>query len=154
VNRNSIVNELEAIREANGGILQPEAVVAAASDPNSALHDRFTWDDTEAAHQYRIWEARHLIRLMVTVLPGKEEAPTPLYVSLHSDRKAEGGGYRILTDVLAKRDLREQLLEEALEDLRQLEAKYQQLTELAEVFVASRKVRRQLFAPVAAAREG
>jgi len=37
-------------------------VVAAAQSPDSPLHPCFTWDDSEAAKQWRLEEARALIR--------------------------------------------------------------------------------------------
>jgi len=35
--------------------------VAEATDPSSPLHDRFTWDESEAAHRFRLWQARALL---------------------------------------------------------------------------------------------
>lgn len=58
----SVETELRALADANGGRLVPEAVVDAARDPDSPLHSHFTWDDTEAARQHRINQARVLIR--------------------------------------------------------------------------------------------
>jgi hypothetical protein len=67
--RTAIVAELETIRRNAGGVLRPEDVVSFAADPDTELHSRFEWDDTEAAQQYRLWQARQLIRVTVTVLP-------------------------------------------------------------------------------------
>jgi hypothetical protein len=55
-----IREELEAI--AKSGVLTPDEVVAAARNPNSAMHDQFNWDDQEAAHAHRLQQARQLIR--------------------------------------------------------------------------------------------
>lgn len=52
---------LREIEERNNG-LTAEAVVEAAKPVTSPLHARFTWDDTRAAREYRIMEARVLIR--------------------------------------------------------------------------------------------
>jgi hypothetical protein len=56
-----LLKALEALRDQDG-ILRPESVVAAAKDPASPLHNYFTWDDVEAAHKYRLDQARALIR--------------------------------------------------------------------------------------------
>jgi len=40
--------ELERLRRAGKGILRPEAVVEAATDPKNVLHDQFEWDDGAA----------------------------------------------------------------------------------------------------------
>lgn len=45
--------------------LDAENILELAADPETALHSRFTWDDTAAAAQYRLWEARHTIRIHV-----------------------------------------------------------------------------------------
>jgi len=44
------------------GVLTPQIVVEDARPKNSVLHDRFTWDDAEAAEAYRLDQARDLIR--------------------------------------------------------------------------------------------
>lgn len=42
-------------------IIQPSAVVEAASDPASPLHQHFEWDDAVAGHAHRLAQARRLI---------------------------------------------------------------------------------------------
>jgi len=44
------------------GKIDPHEVVLAAQDPDSPLHECFTWDDAEAASQFRLEQARALIR--------------------------------------------------------------------------------------------
>ncbi len=135
----AIAAELERIRLGNGGLLRPEDVVAAARPKTSLLHDQFEWDDTSAAVQHRLWQARQLIRVTVMVLP-RQEQPIRTYVSLRTDRALAGGGYRTLCDVLDDEQLREQLLAEALDDLATFRTKYGRLKELAQVFAEAGKV--------------
>lgn len=59
---------LESLAERDGGRLTPDAVVEAARDPTSPLHDHFTWDDTLAAQKCRLDEARTLIRSIRVVV--------------------------------------------------------------------------------------
>jgi hypothetical protein len=59
----SLREELLAIR-ADYGQLTPANVVAAASAADHPLHSRFEWDDTVAASQYRLVQARELIRVV------------------------------------------------------------------------------------------
>jgi hypothetical protein len=54
--------ELLRIREKRG-ILTPRVVLEEATDPDHPLHDRFTWDDTEAADRWRVHEASTLLRV-------------------------------------------------------------------------------------------
>jgi len=141
--RKDILRALEAIRKEAGGILRPEEVVAHAADPKSILHDCFEWDDDKAAQEYRLWQARQLIRVCVTVIPQKTSGEIRAYVSLRGDREARGGGYRALVDVLKDDDLREQLMAEALDDLNTFQVKYAELQELAPVFKAAKAVQKR-----------
>lgn len=145
-----IKQELEALTEANNGILQPEAVVEYAKDPNTALHSRFEWDDTEAAKRYRVWQARQLIKVTVNILPNESETEYQVFVSLKSDRY-NGGGYRALVDVMSDDQLRKQLLTQAYADFKVWQKKYQDLKELAPVFTEMAEVMKEIeVEPIAA----
>ena len=133
--------ELELIREESGGVLSPDAVVEFARDEQTALHACFTWDDGEAAHAYRLWEARQVIRVCVTVRDDVKGPPIRTYVSLYDDRGEDG--YRLLTDVLSDAELSEKLLSQALGELKSWQQKYAQLQALAPVFVAANRVHRK-----------
>jgi hypothetical protein len=125
------------------GVLRPEDVVEAARPIRSPLHDFFEWDDTAAAREYRLWQARQMIRVSVILLPGREES-IKAFVSLMDDRSTEGGGYRALVDVMNDNDRRSALLEEALAELRVFERKYSMFRELAEVIRAARHIRQRV----------
>lgn len=56
--------ELESILE-----VTPEKVLAKAKNKNSAMHQCFTWEDTEAAHKWRLEEARHIVKALVILEP-------------------------------------------------------------------------------------
>lgn len=132
--------ELEAL--ASGGLINPHTVVDRARDPDSALHDKFTWDDTEAAANWRLEEARRLIRVFV-IQPVTENAePVRAFVSLSSDRK-HGGGYRALADVLSDEELKAQLLTDALAELNVFKAKYARVRELQPVFKAAERAEKK-----------
>lgn len=128
-----IKQELEALAEANNGLLKPEAVVEFAKDPNTALHSRFEWDDTEAAKAYRLYQARQIIRVSVSVLPNENETEYRVFVSLKNDR-SNGGGYRPMVEVMTNDEMRRQLLSQAHNDFKMWQKKYNQLKELAPVF--------------------
>ena len=136
-----VIAELRRIAAQHGGQLKPSAVVLVAADEESSLHAYFDWSDTEAAHKWRLHQARQLIRVSVEMIGPKESAAmTRVFVSLTPDR-AEDTGYRVLTDVMSDPDYRKQLLSDALEEMQRFEKKYQDLKELAGVFSAMRKVR-------------
>ena len=135
-----IIQELHRIAKENNGLLSAEAVVEVASNPKSILHSRFEWDDDDAAHEYRLWQARQLISVAVEVLPGTNQS-VQTFVSLSTDRKG-GKGYRTTVSVMSDADMRAQLLNDALHDLNTFQRKYSELRQLSEVFSAIRKVRK------------
>lgn len=137
----AIAKELQRIARLNGGLLQPEAVVDAARNKTSPLHSRFEWNDGKAADAYRLWQARQLIRVSVTMIGGDEDQePERAWVSLKSDRYEERGGYRSLVSVLSDEEMRAQLLHQAQEDMEGFREKYKRLQELSEVIEAMKRV--------------
>jgi hypothetical protein len=67
-NKELIREQLIALAKAEK--LTPSEVVRLAEPPSSPLHDCFTWNDEEAAHKYRLDQARELIstfELTVTI---------------------------------------------------------------------------------------
>ena len=133
--------ELLRIAKKHDGVLQAEDVVKTARDPKNALHPCFEWDNSVAGHEYRLMQARRLIRVHVTVLDNAADAgPVNVFVSLTPDRKEPGGGYRIMVNVLEDPDRRALLLEDAARDFRFWKSKYQHLQELAAIFAAGDSV--------------
>lgn len=139
---NKVIQELKRISDENGGMLQPAVVVQEARSPRSPLHSRFTWDDSEAAQAYRLWQARQLISVSVEVIAGSK-TETDVFVSLPQDRERDGGGYRLMVDVLSQTQLRKKMLQQALTELNHFQKKYQDLKELSAVFAAAKKIRRK-----------
>ena len=131
-------HELETIRRKHKGILNPKDVVQFARNSDTALHQEFEWNDKIAGDAYRILQAREVIRTRVTVLT-PDSKPVRAYVSLPNDRKPNGG-YRRINDVLEKPAWREQLLQNAMADMRAFQVKYAVLKELANVFAAMQEV--------------
>lgn len=135
-----VIAELKRIAAENNGVLQPEIVVDEARPVSSPLHSRFEWNNSKAGEAYRLWQARQLIRVVVEVLPGTKEA-SEVFVSLTPDRR--DGGYRVMADVLSDRQMRAQLLRDAINDMEWFRDKYRRLKELTEVFQAIKKIKRR-----------
>lgn len=55
-------DEMNQLITSSGGRITAEAVLERAQDPGSLFHAHFTWDDTDAAHRYRLQQAGALIR--------------------------------------------------------------------------------------------
>lgn len=90
------ISELESI-ENNKGQITPDVLLETARSEDSSLHNKFTWDDSEAAEKWRLEEARYLIksfRLVVTI--EEREIKVPMYVRDPSKDDSEQGYISIL----------------------------------------------------------
>ena len=136
------LKELRLIEKKNGGLIQPEDVVIFARNEKTALHSVFEWDNTKAAEQYRICQARHLLRVLVTVEEvNNEEVKVSAFVSLRNDRiKGGDHGYRYMPVVMLTEEGRASVLDTALAELESFKVKYKMLKELASVFDAIESV--------------
>ena len=126
-----VLEALTDIKRRNGLIL-PEDVVEVARDPDSPLHGSFTWDDTKAAQEHRLWQARALLRVCVVLLPGNNKT-TRAFVSLSSEI-----GYRPISEVVAHETRYQNLLDDALKDLERVTEKYNHIKELGSLFSSIR----------------
>ena len=133
--RATIKGELETIRSKHRGMLCAADIVKFAKNKSTTLHSSFEWDNKAAGHEYRLEQARHLIRVHVTVM-GDEPKTVRAFVSLTPDRKRLGGGYRSLVDVMAIPALYDQMLDDALADAERFAEKYNRLAELKPIFAA------------------
>jgi hypothetical protein len=90
--REAVRARLEEIAERTGGRLTPEDAIMDARDPESPLHPHFTWDESEAAHKQRLYEARTLIRsVRVTTVVNQTVMRTIAYVRDPSKASDEAG---------------------------------------------------------------
>jgi hypothetical protein len=72
MSRDEIRKALSSIYEKNGCV-DAETVVKAAKPKNSPLHDHFEWNDGEAAHKYRLIQARTMIRSVGVIVRGEKK---------------------------------------------------------------------------------
>lgn len=106
-NVDRVARELQSVLERveDDGV-QAECVVEwARKHANSALHGCFTWDDGEAAHQFRLSQARRLIKVSCVRLPRKYTGEGivivhPAFTSLPQERGKDGRGYLPTVKVL------------------------------------------------------
>lgn len=89
------------------GLVQPEAVVEAAKNPESPLHRYFEWDTDRAAYNYWLVQARHLIAQYSFVRINNE--PKYVNVTLANGRR----GYVSTERAVADPDLYEQIVSDA-----------------------------------------
>lgn len=124
-------NELQRIYERDG-VIEPETVVAESQTPSAPLHSCFEWDDEKAAHKYRITQAQNIIRAIVVVDEAKQPE-TRAFVNVQRE-------YHPVSVVVRNPEKREILLQNALNELRWFERKYNTLQELSNVFAAIEEV--------------
>jgi hypothetical protein len=100
MDRSIAQRELERIRAQHGGHLQAEHVVDAARPQNSVLHPHFEWDDSRAGEQYRLIQARQLIKIVIAPQRvSSETVVVPFYVN-----EEKGDGYVSIVEVMSDKD--------------------------------------------------
>lgn len=108
----------------------PEEILEKAKDPDSELHKCFEWDDSKAAHLYRLGQARTIMANLVFVSDKKDEPPVRVFYNLTFE-KAE---YHPTKLILKKPDEYEALLQKATGELRAFQVKYKMISELQPIF--------------------
>lgn len=127
--------ELDRIFREHGEI-DPQTVVDESRPEGAVLHNLFDWDDASAAEKYRLTQARFIIR---NIVQEEETAEGPVVVrGYHSTERS----YLPTTVIMSDADMREMLLDRALKELEEFQAKYRHLAALAGVFEAIEQVER------------
>jgi hypothetical protein len=129
----SIAGELLKLRDKDGKISASAAVEWARRHPKSHLHAALQWDDEIAGEAHRTWQVRSLIAIHIVDTEGARR-----FVSLSIDRGE--GGYRQISDVMSRADLRKVMLDDALAELERMQKKYRHLQELETVWAARDRV--------------
>ena len=124
-------NQRENMRAKNGvGLFRGREVVAEARHPDHPVHPDLSGDDESAAEEFRLGQARELIRAVIVEDANGE--PVPAYLSLRDDRQNDGGGYRKTEEVIESNALVEGLTRTAKTELESWTRRYQMLTGLVE----------------------
>ena len=124
----SIREHLHAIREEHGR-LDAELVVSLATYPAHPLHSYFEWDDTAAAHRWRIEQAGMLLR--VTYRPDPEK-PTELraFMAVRGE-DAPRSQYVPTSEALADPFTRELILRQMKREWIGFKRRYEDMAEFA-----------------------
>lgn len=128
--------ELERIKTKHNGRLTPNDVLTEAKERASPLHKAFEWDDTEAAHKFRLQQASYLIRsIEVVVTAAKSKTPTNVraFVSVKRERDRS---YTSIAHAMGDKDLREQVVADAWKELQAWRQRYEKLSEFSKIFAA------------------
>ena len=123
----SVREELERIYNTDG-VLTPAAVVDDARPEDAPLHSRFEWDDSVAGEQYRMVQARQLIRsVRVTVQPQPEASPVQVRVFHNVADEDESRKYVPLRVLMEDPESAQRVLRRAWDEWLQLKRKYADL---------------------------
>jgi hypothetical protein len=116
----------QALREIyeSRGRLDPKDVVEVARNPKSVLHDTFNWNNDEAAEQWRLQQARQLIRSVKIERVENTEGPRSVRFVRQYVHDPENDGYLATEDVAKLPDVRERVLDEMRRDLLRLQSKW------------------------------
>jgi hypothetical protein len=136
--------EVERVRAKHGGEATAETVLQAASSKRNPLHGEFEWDDPTAAHEYRLEQARRLLRSIEVIREDvKTDRPSRVY-EVVTVRNDDGGKarkiYQSVDEIMTDPDTRAELLSRALRELVAWQRRYRNLQELAIVFRAAEEV--------------
>lgn len=132
-------DELLRIREEYGD-LTAEAIVSSATSASSVLHSQFEWDDTEAAHQYRLVQARRLVKYVKEpyVRPTGEQSRVRYFHAIPQDDNRTV--YTPLSEVIENPISTAIMLRQAEREWRTLWGRYQHLSEFVDIVRGAVKV--------------
>lgn len=131
--------EVERLSRENGGTITAENVVGSAESESSPLHNAFEWDDGLAAKEYRLVQARCLMRSITVIRQdADEEEEKTIRAFVHTDtEKAYTSVHRAMSD----EELRAEVLKKAWRELQTWRRKYEDLREFSAVISAAQGVK-------------
>lgn len=108
-----------------GDSYTPEEIVEKANDPDSELHKCFEWDDTVAAHKYRLTQAQLIVRSLVVTEERTDEKKNPPIISRAIVSTNENNNrYEKVTVAVRNEENYERLCNAALRELEVFKRKY------------------------------
>lgn len=116
---------LVALVERDGSIT-PASVLDEARDEASPLHTHFEWDDSEAAEQYRLVQARGLIRRYKVTVEVKPDTFVKVrqFSSVPAADPDEGTDYVLTSEALKDDVQRDFIFQQCMKEIASLRAKY------------------------------
>lgn len=130
----AVGEELERIRRDTGSIT-PEKVIEEAASDESPLHHAFEWDDTEAARQHRLSQARRLVT-SIRIINSPVQTKVPAFVSVPAP---EGRSYVPTAEALSDEQLRARVLMEIQQFVESMQRRYAHFREVADLLDGLKK---------------
>jgi len=117
----------EALRIKKEKGLTAETIVEEAKNKKSCLHDLFVWDDTKAAHQWRLQQARVFINEIKILVDSKEYyAFENISINVNEDSQETMREYKSKTEIMNNEEWRKQIANSAYAQLIYWKNKYEQ----------------------------
>jgi hypothetical protein len=127
-NAQAVYDEIQQI----GDTYTPEQIVEKATDESTELHKCFEWDDSAAAHKYRLSQAQGIVRCLVLVNEKVEDKELPKVRAIVSTNMRENT-YEPVKITIRKVDSYERLKAEALRELEAFRKKYAVIEEIGDI---------------------
>lgn len=139
VSADSAGQEFERIEKEKGEVTA-ENLLDASRAENAVMHPCFEWDDKKAAETYRLREAKGIIDNLVKIVVVQESEQSKqqrAYVNINPDVGfGAKGSYVSIVKALSDEETRRIVLKRALNEFIWLKKKYEDLTELSEIFTS------------------
>jgi len=130
---------IERIKEKRGGIT-PQLLMIESKRKKSPLHNCFEWDDSKAAEEFRIVQAREILRFLVVEIESDDEQEEPrtvrAYIAPSSVGKEENTSYLTIEDVCKDDELSAAYLRQLHRELRIISNKIRNFDEFSDVVKA------------------
>lgn len=133
----------EILKVARKDGLTAENIIARAEKESNPLHKFFEWDDSIAAHQHRLHQARVLINEITIII---EDVEYPAFenvrVSISEDESERI--YKTRQEVVEMAEYRQQMVARALNLMLYWKKQYESFSELQPIFTLVEKTKVQL----------
>ena len=113
--------------EKQKGMILPKDLVDIARHEDSPIHEMFEWDDSKAAQEYRLQQARQMIREVRVEIEGKT---TQAYYNVKVQEREPSQGYVSVTRILADEQMSQSLIKDALREIDHWQKRYETLEQL------------------------
>lgn len=109
------------------GVITPKILLDDSRPEDAVLHSCYEWDDSKAAEKYRLYQSKkimgNLVVAQIKEVPDKEPPKfVRAYVSV--EERNESAQYVSVTKALSEEYTRQQVLKNAMAELRMFERKY------------------------------
>jgi len=135
---------IASIKKRRGGVT-PQLLVIESKRKSSPLHNCFEWDNSKAAEEYRIVQAREILRFLIVEIEPEEEYEDPqfvrAFVAPSSVEKEGNTSYVTIEEVCGDEELEAAYLRQLKRELNSIKNKIKGFKEFSEVVKAIDAVR-------------